>query len=113
MIDVVVSSSDIPHQEEVLELYKANKWSSANKPDRLYQGLINSSSLITARYNSKLIGLGNALSDGHLVVYYPHLLVHPEYQGMKVGSLIMKKFQQEYEGFHQQILVADGRAIDF
>jgi GNAT superfamily N-acetyltransferase len=31
------------------------------------------------------VGLGNAISDGALVVYYPHMLVLPEYQGRGIG----------------------------
>jgi GNAT superfamily N-acetyltransferase len=100
-------------QSDILEIYKANKWSSADKPDELYGALLNSHSFITAWEGKKLVGLGNALSDNHLVVYYPHLIVHPNYQGKGIGKLIIDKLQEKYKDFHQQILVADGRAIDF
>ena len=111
--NIVISKEDIPEKSEIIGLYEANSWSSAKKPDQLYKALLNSSSLITARQNNILIGMGNALTDGHLVVYYPHLLVHPAHQGKGIGRLIMNEFQSLYKGFHQQILVADGRAIDF
>ena len=100
-------------QEDIIEIYKANHWSSAEKPNQLFKALINSHSFVTAWHNEKLVGLGNAISDGFLVVYYPHLLVHPEYQGKGIGKLIINKFQEKYGDFHQQILVADGKAIDF
>jgi len=64
--------------ESVLALYRANGWSSAEKPQLLRQALLASHSLVTAWAGRKLVGLGNAISDGHLVVYYPHLLVLPE-----------------------------------
>jgi len=48
-----------------------------------------------------------------LVVYYPHLIVHPDYQGTGVGKLILNRFQEKYGTFHQQILVADEKAINF
>jgi GNAT superfamily N-acetyltransferase len=57
----------------------------------LFNGLLNSDTLITAWENKKLVGLGNAISDGHLVVYYPHLLVHPDYQGKGIGKMIFDK----------------------
>ena len=63
--------------------------------------------------NEKLVGLGNAISDGILVVYYPHLLVLPEYQGRGIGMQLMERLMAKYDGFHQQMLVADGRAIEF
>ena len=100
-------------QADILALYKANYWSSAEKPDLLFKALLHSHSLITAWAGEQLVGLGNALSDGYLVVYYPHLLVHPAYQGEGIGKMIMERFQLKYGNFHQQILVADGKAIDF
>ena len=129
--------------EQIIELYKANEWSSANKPEKLYQGLmnshtlisawdnnklvipcrdqsvrihqslINSHTLISAWDNNKLVGIGNAISDGHLVVYYPHLLVHPNYQGRGIGKMIVDKMKEKYEDFHIQMLTADGKVIDF
>ena len=98
---------------DITSLYKANNWSSANKPELLYQALMNSHTLITAWEGDKLVGLGNAISDGHLVVYYPHLLVHPDYQGQGIGKMIFTRIQKKYVDFHMQILVADGKAIDF
>jgi len=66
--------------EEIVGLYEVNGWSAAEKPSELYGALLNSHSLITAWDGNKLIGLGDAMSDGYFVVYYPHVLVHPEYQ---------------------------------
>lgn len=100
-------------QDQVLPLYQANEWSSASKPDLLMNALLHSHGLVTAWDGNQLVGLGNALSDGFLVVYYAHLLVHPKYQRKGIGKMIMQKFQEKYGNFHQQILVADGRAIDF
>ncbi len=70
-------------------------------------------SLITAWGKEKLVGLGNAISDGHLVVYYPHLLIHPEHQRKGIGHIIVAKFQEKHKNFHMQMLTADGKAIDF
>ncbi len=100
-------------RSKVLQLYKANKWSSAEKPGKLIKALANSDRVITAWDGDQLVGLGNALTDGYLVVYYPHLLVHPDYQGKGIGAMIMKKFQSYFDGFHQQILVANNKAIKF
>ena len=98
---------------KIVELYSANNWSSADKPTELKNALLNSHSLISAWDKDKLVGLGNAISDGFLVVYYPHLLVHPKYHGLGIGRLIVDKFQEKYKDFHMQMLTADGEAIDF
>lgn len=102
-----------PTAEEVVGLYRAVDWSSANKPEALHAGLLASHSLVTAWDDDLLVGLGNALSDGHLVVYFPHLVVHPKYQGQGIGTKLMDMMMTRYRGFHQQALLADGRAIAF
>ena len=98
---------------EVVALCRANGLSSAEKPELLIAALKNSHSLVTARIDGKLVGIGNALSDGHLVVYYPHMLVHPEHKGKGIGRAMMEHLRKKYASFHQQILVADGKAVDF
>jgi ribosomal protein S18 acetylase RimI-like enzyme len=108
-----ISMNDIIGEEEVIGLYRSNGWSSAEKPKELLAALRNSHSLVTARADGKLVGIGNAISDGHLVVYFPHMLVHPESQGKGIGKKMMTKMLQKYEGFHQMMLTADGKAIAF
>jgi GNAT superfamily N-acetyltransferase len=100
-------------KDVLLALYKANNWSSSEKPEQLYQGLMNSHSLISAWDEEKLVGLGNAISDGFLVVYYPHLLVLPEYQRQGIGSTILELLVSRYPGFHQHVLLADRKAFGF
>jgi len=112
-MDIEIKETKEINKEKIIELYKANKWSSAEKPDLLYKALMNSDSLITAWDGNRLVGLRNAISDGYLVVYYPHLLVHPDYQGKGIGRIIVDRFQKKYGNFHQQMLTADRKAIDF
>ena len=112
-MEIKISDTKEIAMEQIIDLYKANEWSSAEKPNQLYNGLMNSHSLITAWDDNQLVGLGNAISDGFLVVYYPHMLVLPTYQGKGIGKMILDKMQEIYGDFHMQMLTADGRAIDF
>jgi GNAT superfamily N-acetyltransferase len=112
-MNITISKNDTIEEEEVLRLYRANKWSSADKPDQLLAGLRNSETLITARVEGVLVGIANAISDGHLVVYYPHMLVHPEKQGMGIGRKMMDAMQEKYGNFHQQMLTADCKTVGF
>jgi len=112
-MDITISLTDTIESSEVIALYKANNWSAASKPHELLNALRNSHSLVTARASEKLIGLGNAISDNYLVVYYPHMLVHPEYQRKGIGKKMMNVLKEKYEGFHQQMLTADSEAIEF
>lgn len=112
-MNITISLSRDLDENDILQLYQANKWSAAEKPELLIKALLNSHSLVTAWDGTTLVGLGNAIFDGYLVVYYPHLLVLPSYQGKGIGRLIMDKMQEIYKGFHMQMLTADGKAIDF
>jgi GNAT superfamily N-acetyltransferase len=108
-----ICMNDQIQRDEVLEIYTANQWSSADKPEALMAALRNSHSLVTARSGGKLLGLGNAISDGFLVVYYPHMLVHPLHQGQGIGRQMMAALLAKYADFHQQMLTADGKAVAF
>lgn len=110
-IDILIG--DTVFEEEVVELYRANNWSSAQKPQDLLAALRNSHTLITARSDNLLLGLANAISDGHLVVYFPHLLVHPDYQRLGIGRKLMAAMLEKYADFHQIMLTADGNSVRF
>ncbi len=112
-MEISVQISKDFKQDEVIDLYRANGWSSADVPEKLVPALLNSDTLILARIRGQLVGLGNAISDGHLVVYYPHMLVHPEFHGLGVGRMMMDIMLSKYGSFHQQMLTADGEAVDF
>ncbi|MEO1404457.1 MAG: GNAT family N-acetyltransferase, partial [Cyanobacteria bacterium J06635_1] len=99
--------------EQILPIYEAHGWSSAHKPQALHQALLSSHTLVSAWDGEKLVGIGNAISDGFLVVYYPHLLVSPDYQGQGIGRKIMEILKQPYAGMHMHMLVADSEAIGF
>ena len=112
-MEIIISIKDSIAEDEVIDIYKANGWSSAEKPKELLAALNNSHALVTARIAGKLVGIGNAISDGHLVVYYPHMLVHPNHHCKGIGRKMMDAMQSIYGNFHQQMLTADGGAIKF
>lgn len=112
-MNFTISIKDAINQEEVIELYKKNNWSSAKQPELLFKAINNSHNFVTARHNNKLIGLGNSISDGYLVVYFPHLLIHPDFQGKGIGTIIMNKLLKQYTNFHMKILTADIDAVSF
>lgn len=112
-MNVVVETNGAIETAEVVDLYRANRWSSADHPDLLMAALRNSHTVVNARIDNKLVGLANAISDGHLVVYYPHMLVHPDYHRQGIGRKLMQAMQSIYSGFHQQMLTADANAVSF
>ena len=65
--ELVVRTDCVPTRAQVLALYEANEWSSAEKPDALMQALEGSDCVATAWLGDELVGLANALSTagGH------------------------------------------------
>lgn len=112
-MDIEIQVNGTVEEREVLELYRLNNWSSAEKPEKLLPALRDSHTLVTARVAGRLVGIANAISDGHLVVYYPHLLVHPEFKRRGIGRKMVEAMNAIYGSFHQQMLTADGEAIEF
>jgi GNAT superfamily N-acetyltransferase len=110
---LVVSLTDQIETDEVIKLYRANGWSSAEKPEKLLPALRNSDTLVTVRLSGQLVGLANAISDGFLVVYFPHMLVHPDQQRAGIGQTMMRALLGKYKDFHQLMLTADGEAVKF
>ncbi len=105
-------TKEVP-QRAIVGLYRSVGWSSAEKPDALHKALCNSDTLVTAWDGHRLVGLANAISDGHLVVYYPHAVVHPDYQRKGIGRQIMDRVMKPYQGFHQHSILADKEAVEF
>lgn len=112
-MEIEIEVNGAIEEREVVELYRLNNWSSAEKPNQLLAALRNSHTLVTARISGVLVGIANAISDGHLVVYYPHMLVHPEFQRQGIGRKMVESMSSIYGDFHQQMLTADGEAIEF
>jgi GNAT superfamily N-acetyltransferase len=112
-MQATISLDDSIETAEVVDLYESNAWSSARKPEQLLSALRNSHALVTARMEGRLLGLGNAISDGALVVYFPHFLVHPAFHRKGIGRGMMEVLLARYRGYHQLMLTADGGAIEF
>src|SRR5258708_12939653 len=93
------SAKSLP-KAEVLNLYRSVRWSAAKKPVHLMRALKRSHSVVTAWVKGSLVGLGNAISDGSLVVYYPHLLLSPEYQARGLPRPLLNPLINPYPRFH-------------
>lgn len=112
-MNITISEEKNLTTAQITQLYKANKWNVYKKPEQLRKGLLNSHSLVTAWEDDKLVGLGSAISDGTLVVYFSHLLVLPEYQKKGIGQMIANRLLNIYDGFHMQILTSGNETIEF
>jgi hypothetical protein len=71
MDGIVYSDERAVPLEPLRELYAAVGWSSAKHAETLQKAQSNSHSLVTAWKDDRLIGLGNAISDG----FHQHMIV--------------------------------------
>lgn len=105
-------NKDMPF-EQVLRLYARHDPGYLERPELLYSALTHSHRLTSAWCNGRMIGIGNAVSDGYLFVYYPHLLVDPAYRGQGLGHEIVRRLMAHYSGCRQQVVVADPGVVPF
>lgn len=59
--------------------------------------------------NDKMIGFGRAISDGAYQAAIYDCAVLPEYQGQKIGSLIMEHILKQLEGCNVLLYAASGK----
>lgn len=111
---IEIRTNEVPHKEELEQLYKSVGWGHASCPNALMRAVESSSTVITVRAQNELIGLGRAISDNTITVYFPDLLIKPEWQGQGIGSRIMQELLKIYCDYHNQVLIAeDDKARDF
>lgn len=83
--------------EELKRLFLSVNWESANYPEKLARAMKNSSLVISAWDNDRLIGLIRALDDGETLAYVHYVLVDPEYHSYHVGGTMLKKMLEHYK----------------
>lgn len=100
--------------EEALEnLFLSVEWESGKFPDKLYQAIINSHTVVTAWDADRLVGLANALSDGVMTAYFHYVLTDPAYQGHGIGQVMMKMMMNNYKDYYTKVLISYPKATEF
>ena len=86
-------------KEQVQDLFLSVNWISGNYPDSLYKALMNSSTVLTAWDNEKLIGLIRVLDDTAMLAQIHYVLVHPDYQRKGIASKMIEYIKEKYKDF--------------
>lgn len=101
-------------QQEAEALFLAVDWESGHYPERLYDALMHSETVLTARMDGiPLAGLMSAVSDGGMNVYFPYLVVHPQAQHREIGRTLVRMMLEYYAPYCRKILVCPDRRIAF
>lgn len=94
--------------EQLYALYDSVGWTAYTKDiSGLQTGLAQSSLVISAWEDEKLVGLIRALTDGQTIAYIQDILVRPDYHKQGVGSQLMLLMLAKLEGMRQIVLMTD------
>lgn len=91
-------------KSELEELFKSVNWKSGRHPRALKKAMKNSDTVISLWQGEKLVGLMNAISDKSMIVYFPYLLIRPEFQGMGLGKELVTRMLKKYDGYFRLAL---------
>jgi ribosomal protein S18 acetylase RimI-like enzyme len=80
---------------------------TAQSPEYLKTVFSNSQFFCFVFHSSKIVGSGRALSDGLDCAYISHIAVHPDYQGIGLGSQIIKNLVEQTRDHSKIILYAN------
>lgn len=101
------SFSIYPAREELVRLFAAVSWESANYPQSLAKAVSCSETVLTAWEENRLCGLMTAISDGAMNVFFPYLVIHPDFQGRGIGRELVSRMLGKYSGVYRKILVCN------
>ena len=86
-------------REQVQQLFLSVNWVSGQYPDKLYQALMHSSTVLTAWDGDKLIGLVRVLDDTAMLAVLHYVLVDPAYHGRGIAGKMIEMVKEKYKEF--------------
>lgn len=102
--------------DEILKLYESVGWKNYTENSEMLKNAFENSLKIFAAFDEKkLIGFIRVVGDGFSIIYIQDLLVLPEYQGKKIGSMLINKVNEAYKNVYQKVLLTnkDEKSIKF
>jgi ribosomal protein S18 acetylase RimI-like enzyme len=99
---------------DIKRLFLSVNWESGKYPDKLVRAFNNSSHVISAWDENRLVGLVRAIDDGETIAFIHYLLVDPEYQGQHIGDELMKRLLAHFKNhLYVKIMPSDSKTIPF
>ncbi|EGW39121.1 GNAT family N-acetyltransferase [Desulfosporosinus sp. OT] len=94
-------------EEQLEDLFLSVNWFSGKFPAKLRIAFLNSSKVVSAWDDIKLVGLIRGLDDGVWQATIDCLLVNPQYQGCGIASTLVNTLLQDYRDFLYVEVVPD------
>jgi ribosomal protein S18 acetylase RimI-like enzyme len=103
------TGSDIP-LDEIVDLYNSVGWLAYTNDEqrpKLQEAIRNSTYVVTAWSNDKLVGLARCLSDDVAICYLQDILIDPEYQRQGIGRKLLHNCLERFAHVRMQVLLTD------
>ena len=96
------------NEQETLQLYESVGWTNyTQKPQMLKEAYLHSLKSYAAYVDNKLVGIIRVVGDGASVVFVQDLLVYPQYHRQGIGTALLKRIMEEYNGVYQLHLLTE------
>lgn len=105
-MNIEYKSIKIFQAEKLERLFLSVDWESGNFPEKLMKAMENSSTVLSAWDENRLIGLANALDDSVMTAYMHYVLVDPEYHGCGIGKELLQRMKEIYNDYITLVLVS-------
>lgn len=86
-------------QDQVQQLFLSVHWISGQYPQRLYNALMHSSTVITAWYDKHLVGVVRVLDDSEMLAYIHYVLVDLANKGHGIAGHIIERIKEKYKDY--------------
>lgn len=101
-------TGQVPDVDELVALYDSVGWSVyTGDPDSLVRALRNSTFVVVARDDDRLVGLARVLSDDVSILYVQDVLVDPVHQRRGVGRQLLERCLDRFAHVRQRVLLTD------
>ena len=98
-MEIRLTEEKVFTREQVQQLFLSVNWMSGQYPDKLYQALMHSSTVLTAWDGDKLIGLVRVLDDTAMLAVLHYVLVDPAYHGRGIAGKMIEMVKEKYKEF--------------
>lgn len=110
---IIYKSEKLFTKEQITQLFLSVDWESAKFPQKLYTAVISSETVVSAWHDATLIGLMTAISDTEMNVFFPYLLIHPNYQHKGIGGNLIQYMLKRYTDTFRKILICSNGNVAF
>jgi len=100
---------DIPF-DMLVDLYNSVGWlayTSEEQKPKLQEAINNSTHVVTAWSDERLVGLARCISDDVSICYLQDILIHPEFQRHGIGRKLLSNCLERFAHVRMKVLITD------